>query len=210
MPKRLALWLAWLVILPSAGALAEAASDGWKPGRKAQAPGYAYQVFSKETEGEGFVRYQVRGSIQAPAATLRRSVRVIAADPAHAPDGHTRRLIADDENEFVVYTHIDLPPLFTDRDIVTRGAASVDPDTGTQRVDWKAIEDPRVPKNEDVIRIERSAGFWSFSPNGAASTDVVYETYVDLGGALPGWLINSMMGGIVGENFEDLANEARR
>jgi hypothetical protein len=59
----------------SGNAAAEPASD-WQPGATAKGAGYAYQVFSKESEGEGFVRYQVRGTIDAAPDALVRAVRV--------------------------------------------------------------------------------------------------------------------------------------
>jgi hypothetical protein len=196
----------FILALPDTSS-SDPASD-WKPGADAKGAGYAYQVFSKESEGEGFMRYQVRGTIDAAPDALVRAVRVIAVDPARAPDGQTRRLISQNDDEFVVYTQIDLPALFTDRDIVTRGVSSGDAGSGGRRIDWKAIDHPEVPRVDGAIRIERSAGFWVFTPTGANSSQVTYETYVDLGGSLPGWLIQPLMAGNIGGNFENVAKEA--
>lgn len=179
----------------------------WTPGSIAKGTGYAYQVFSKETEGEAFVRYRVRGTIDAAPEALVRAVRVIAADPARAPDGQTRRLISQNDDEFVVYTRIDLPPLFTDRDIVTRGVSSADAGTGGRRIDWKAIDHAQAPPVDGAIRIERSAGFWVFAPAGGKTSQVTYETYIDLGGSLPSWLIQGMLARTVSKSYEDLAEE---
>ena len=62
--------------------------------------------------------------------------------------------------------------------------------------------------DEDAIRIEQSAGFWDFLPDGNGGSTAVYETYVDLGGSLPGWLVEPMMAGMVGETFEGVMAEA--
>lgn len=188
-------------------ATAAAASGAWKPGDANQGDGFSYQIFSQES-GEGFVRYQARGTIRAQPEVLVRSVRVVASDPDRAPRGQRRRLVSSDDGAFVVHTRIDLPAFFSDRDIVTRGVSSIDPDTGGHRIDWEAIEHAEVPPIDGTIRIVRSAGFWDFVPRGDGSSEAVYETYVDLGGSLPGWLVQPMMGKMVGGTFEDVAREA--
>ncbi len=182
------------------------AADEWTPGDTTTGDGFSYQIFSKSRGGQ--VVYQARGKIAARPDVLIRSVRVVASDPDRAPSGQSRRVVARDDDGFTVYTHIDLPTLFSDRDIVTHGVASVDPETGHHRIDWKAIEHDDVPPIDGTIRIDRSAGFWDFVSQGDGSSAAVYETYVDLGGSLPTWLVGSMMGGMVGEVFEDVAAEA--
>ncbi|MEM7409364.1 MAG: hypothetical protein AAF430_03910 [Myxococcota bacterium] len=198
-------WLVLTTFLLSGAALAD---GSWSSEGKKQGSGFRYEVFSQANDGEEFVRYRVRGTIDATPERLGRSVRVIASDPERAPEGHTRRVLDDDADAFVVHTHIDLPALFSDRDIVTRGENMIDPATGVRRVNWKAIEDRRAPPSEDVVRIQRSAGFWEFTPKGESLSEVVYETYIDLGGSLPAWLVQPMMADMVGTNFEDLASEA--
>jgi hypothetical protein len=197
-------------LLVAGVALAEAdAPDGWDPGDTTEAQGFSYQIFAKDDDGEGLVIYQARGKIEAPPETLIRAVRTVVSDPSRAPDGQSRRVVSQDEQgSFTVHTHIDLPAFFSDRDIVTRGVPSVDPDSGRHRIDWRAIEHDDIPPVDDTIRILRSAGFWDFTPDGNGASAAVYETYVDLGGSLPGWLIGPMMGGMVGGTFEDVANEA--
>jgi hypothetical protein len=206
MPRR---WLpvVLLLLIVSSSSGADAPGDGWQPGRNAAGDGWAYQIFSKETEGESFVRFRASGTIDAAPDTLVHSVRVIASDPDRAPDGQTRRLLSTDGGAFVTWTVIDMPPLFSDRDIVTRGVSSSDEKTGARRIDWTTIDDADAPESPGVIRIRDAAGYWSFTPDGA-TTNVSYETYLDLGGSLPGWLVQGMMAGMVGHSFEDVAREA--
>jgi hypothetical protein len=45
-------------------------------------------------------------------------------------------------------------------------------------------------------------------PDGAQRSKVTFETYVDLGGSLPGWLVSGMMASTATGNFEDVAKEA--
>jgi len=194
-------------LLPSPAPAADAPGKSWHTGQQATGDGWTYQIFSREAEGESFVRYRANGTIDAEPEVLVRSVRVIATDPERAPDGQTRRLLSAEGGAFVTWTVIDMPPLFSDRDIVTRGVSSLDEATGARRIDWKTTDDAKAPESPDVIRIRDAAGFWSFTPNGG-TTDVSYETYLDLGGSLPGWLVQGMMAGMVGKTFEDVAREA--
>ena len=201
---------AGLLVLLTIGLAGPAAAEPaeWTPGRRGDGNGYAYQTFSKQSEGENHVRYQARGTIRAAPDALVRAVRAISVDPARAPDGQTRRLVSQRDDQFIVYTHIDLPPLFSDRDIVTRGISSADPRSGVHRINWRAIDHPDAPRIDGVIRIERSEGYWVFAPIGPAGSHVTYETFVDLGGSLPRWLVSGMMGGTVADTYEDLAREA--
>src|SRR5262245_38834260 len=122
-------WLALLALaLPAASD--PTADATWKPGDKGEGRGYAYQVFSQQREGEPFVRYQVRGTIDAMPEVLARTAQNRSADPARAPKGQTREVISRTDTETVLHTSIDLPVMFSDRDIVTRGVRSEDAKTG--------------------------------------------------------------------------------
>src|SRR5262245_1199641 len=115
------------------------ADPGWTPGDKGEGHGYAYQVFKQQKEGEPFVRYQVRGTIDAPPELLQHTATELSTDPARAPKDQKRELISKTETETVMHTSIDLPMMFSDRDVVTRGVSSADPKTGIRRIDFKSI-----------------------------------------------------------------------
>lgn len=197
----------WVAAAPAQGAAAEPPHP-WDPGRTVEGEGYAYQLFTSQGEGEDFARYRVRGTIDAVPEALVRAFLTTVTDPARAPDGQTRRVIAKDPGGFVVHTLMDLPPLFSDRDIVTRGESSADSASGARRVDWRAIDHPGAPRTDGTIRIEHAAGFWVFAPAGEKRSNVTYENYVDLGGSLPQWLVQRIMANTVGTTYEDLAAEA--
>lgn len=182
----------------------------WQSVRHGSGPGYEYQLFSRNGEGEKFVRYQVRGTVRASPERLMHAAFVASVDPELAPKNQTRRLLANDAREgFVVHTTIDLPTFFSDRDVVTRGFRKVDPASGVVRIDWEAIDHELAPRDGDKIRIEVSGGSWIFEPDSdPEKTQVTHDNYVDLGGSLPTWLIDSMMPGAIAETFEDLAREA--
>jgi hypothetical protein len=199
--------LFFLVALAAPIASDPTADAGWTPGDKGEGRGYAYQVFSQQKDGEPFVRYQVRGAIDATPELLVKTANDLSADPSRAPKDQTRQVISHTDTETVVHTSIDLPMMFSDRDVVTRGVKSADPATGIRRIDFKAVEVPSVPPREGFIRLQHTGGFWEFVPDGAKRSKVTFETYVDLGGSLPAWLVSGMMASSAIGNFEDLAKE---
>jgi hypothetical protein len=199
-----------LLVLASASAGdPKAASDSdWEPGKKGEGRGYTYQVFSQQKEGEPFVRYRVRGTIDATPEVLAHLARDLSADPSRAPKDQKREVISKTDTETILHTSIDLPMMFSDRDVVTRGVSSADPKTGIRRIDFKSIELPSVPPKEGFIRLTNTGGFWEFVPDGEKRSRVTFETFVDLGGSLPGWLVSGMMASTAIGNYEDVAKEA--
>ena len=191
-------------------AASEPDDGNWTPGEKGQGHGYTYQVFKQQKEGEPFVRYQIVGTIDAEPAVLTRTARDISRDPKRAPEGQTREVILATENETILHTSIDLPMMFSDRDVVTRGVGSVDPNTGIGRIDFKSIEHPAAPPKPGFIRLTQTAGHWEFVPDGAKHSKATFETYVDLGGSLPGWLVSGMMASNVLGQYEQVAKEATK
>lgn len=181
---------------------------GWEPGEKRQGDGYAYQVFSVRREGEPFIRFQVRGTIDAPADVVQRAATRVATDPARAPKGQKRTVLSRDENETILQTEIDLPPMFSDRDVITRGQSSVDPATGVRRIEFKSTKYASAPPKAGVIRLENTGGAWVFVPDGDGRSEVTFESYVDLGGSLPIWLISGQMESTAAGSFENVAREA--
>lgn len=180
----------------------------WEPGEKKQGNGYAYQTFSVQKEGEPFVRFQVRGTIDAPADVVQRAASKVATDPARAPEGQKRTVLSRSEDETVLQTEIDLPAMFSDRDVITRGRSTVDPATGVRRIEFKSTDYAGAPPKEGVIRLGNTGGVWQFVPDGEGRSQVTFESYVDLGGSLPTWLISGQMESTAAGSFENVAHEA--
>lgn len=200
--------IASLALVVSIPCWAADAVAGWEPGEKKQGDGYAYEIFSVQNQGEPFIRFQVRGTIDAPADVVQRAASRVATDPARAPKGQKLTVLSRGENETLLQTEIELPAVFSDRDVITRGRSSVDPATGVRRIEFKSTEYPSVPPKEGVIRLENTGGAWVFVPDGDKRSKVTFESYVDLGGSLPTWLVSSQMASTAAGSFENVAREA--
>ena len=203
--QRLVASLALTVSIPC---FASDPGAGWEPGPKKQGNGYAYQVFSVQKEGEPFMRFQVRGTIDAPPEVVQSAASRVSTDPARAPKGQKRTVLYKDEDETVMLTEIDLPAMFADRDVVTRGRSSVDPATGVRRIDFESTDHESAPRKEGVIRLENTGGGWQFAPDGNGRSQVTFDTYVDLGGSLPDWFVTGQMESTAAGNFEKVAKES--
>jgi hypothetical protein len=93
-----------LLLLAAIPAIHAEDVPSWEAGDRDDGPGYRYQVYTQNADDEDFVRYQVRGTIDATPEELRRSVRAVTADPDNAPDGHTRRMLEATPASFVART----------------------------------------------------------------------------------------------------------
>jgi hypothetical protein len=200
--------VASLAVAVSIPCWASSSTSGWEPGAKKQGNGYAYQIFSLQKAGEPFMRFQIRGTIDAPADVVQQAANRVATDPALAPEGQKRTVLSRSDDETVLQTEIDLPALFADRDVITRGHASVDPATGVRRIEFKSTPYAAAPPKEGVIRLENTGGTWEFVPDGDQRSKVIFESYVDLGGSLPAWLIDGQMQTNAAGSFENVAREA--
>jgi hypothetical protein len=77
-------------------------------------------------------------------------------------------VIAKTDTETVIHTSIDLPMMFSDRDIVTRGVSSADPKTGT-RDRLQVDRAPAVPPREGFIPADQDRRVLEFVPDGATA-----------------------------------------
>lgn len=96
------------------------------------------------------------------------------------------------ENEFYIYSQVDVPWPFDNRDIVTLNKVIKDEKTGAVTIAITAVSG-KVPEKDGVIRMPESSGFWKFSPNKEGKIAVVYQYLADPGGGIPEWLVNMFL-----------------
>jgi hypothetical protein len=112
-------------------------------------------------------------------------------DPEERQSNTEKSILRDDDELILVYSYISLP-LVSDRDVTTESERSHDPETGSYRLAWRA-SDKGPPPKRGVVRLPRSDGSWTFAPLQGDRTFAVYESHAEIGGAMPAWLVNSMM-----------------
>lgn len=90
---------------------------------------------------------------------------------------------------YTVHVQYESPWPVKNRESVTEGLVSKDPNTGVVTLKFHTVES-NVPASEDYTRIPYIDGFWTFTPVENGAVRVRYETAVDPGGSVPKWLSN--------------------
>jgi hypothetical protein len=107
------------------------------------------------------------------------------------------------DREVVYYTEVEAPVLTSNRDFVIR--LTVDPDPMTKGMVVEAVSIPDyIPAVEDVIRVPYSRARWSVTPAGPGRLAVEYVIDIDLGGAVPPWIVNLFAAKAPYETFKSL------
>jgi len=95
----------------------------------------------------------------------------------------------EDEFNWVYYGQNNAPWPVNDRDVVTRVHLFQNP--VTKEVVFESVANPDLmPLHEDFVRIPMLHSVWRFIPLGEGRIKLVFELVIDMGGNMPGWLIN--------------------
>ena len=113
----------------------------------------------------------------------------------------SKRLKKISDNEYFVYFLNDAPWPISDRDNITKMTFEL-LENGTQLVHLKCVPD-YLPKQPNIVRLPRMHAKWIFEPKADGFVKVTQQVLADLGGKIPGWLINFA---IVDAPFETLCN----
>ena len=106
--------------------------------------------------------------------------------------GERRRLIERREREALVHTFIDLPFMFSDRELAVRIRHHDEPQTGVHRVEWFDDNDALPPVGAGVLRLQ-TEGYWEFRPDGPLGSRATYLSRAEVGGSLPSAMSDRLM-----------------
>lgn len=179
------------------------ASDG----REAGAPLRVYVEAEKRPGNPAFrVETEFEGAPALVAATL--MTEMIGSK--EMPKGQTRTVIERREREVVVQTLIDLPMMFSDREVAVRIQHSDDQKTGIHRIDFKDANEFLPPAEEGVVRLSGTDGYWEFKPSGAEGTLATYVTRASVGGSIPAALGDRLLKAQAIDSVSDLRDRLAR
>lgn len=114
------------------------------------------------------------------------------------------------EGEFhdrFAYSVNDMPWPVTDRDYVLRIRTRGNQASGEVVMNLNAMPDQRA-ENSSRVRVVWSDTLYRFTPEGS-KTRMVWVQHTDPNGALPGWLVNSLLVDIPVRSMEELERVAR-
>ncbi len=148
---------------------------------------------------------------------LRSSLPQLAAmvlDIDHLGDWQYKTLSAKllkrvSERELIYHTEVAAPILTSNRDFVIQLTLDQDPKTRVLTIDLVSIPD-YIPPNKGVVRVPFSKARWTVKPLSASRLSVEYYIEIDLGGAVPPWLVNIVAPQAPYETFKALRAQIRK
>jgi hypothetical protein len=195
LPLRVVILVAASLGVAAAAALPEgAAQSSWTSTERIAGP-EGYRLFRSDFRDSDFPAYRLEATIEASAAAVAAAFRKNLVDPSVSPKNVVKTVLRAREGVIVLYSYIEVP-LFSDRDVTTRVARSLDSETGIYRFEWQAT-DVGPPPVHGVVRLQESSGSWVFTPLADGRTSAVCESHTEIGGVVPAWLVNSFTGDTV-------------
>jgi len=97
--------------------------------------------------------------------------------------------LADNNEGRVVYQVVSAPWPVSDRDIITRSTAYIDPETSEAFVNIESLPD-FIPANDRCVRVRKLEGAWNILPLSENSCRVVFRLHIEPAGEIPSWLAN--------------------
>lgn len=113
-----------------------------------------------------------------------------------------------DFQERYAYSVNNMPWPVTDRDYVLHIRTEGDQASGEVIMNLNAVPNRREEK-DDYVRVDRSDTFYRFIPQGD-KTRMIWIQHTDPNGALPSWLVNSLLVDIPIESMRQLEQVARK
>ena len=167
------------------------ARQAWWVAEQEQGSAFDFVLYQRDVEDSSYSRYRMEAVMSEPLKRVVEALRIKSEDDKYLGEGQKRTLFRDRDGNKLEHLYIDAP-FVSDRDVILRSSSGYRTD-GAFRVDWWAANDDGPPTADGVVRMPRSEGFWHLTPLSGTRTLVVYEQFAELGGSVPGWLINARM-----------------
>lgn len=107
------------------------------------------------------------------------------------------------QDEVVYYTEVEAPWPVSNRDVIIRLKINSEPGTSTIKVTTTNIPD-YLPVNKGIVRIPLSKAEWKATAVSPSKLAIEYQLQLDLGGAVPPWLVNLVSSEGPYESFRNL------
>lgn len=191
------LGMVWL--FAGAGNRSFAAESDWRLVKEKD----GIRIYNREIDGSSFKPYRGVMTVEAPLAAL----VCLVSDAGSYPDWvdtcvEGKILKKDSPSKSFIYTVNEAPWPVSDRDSIVETRMERDQETGAVHIRLTGVPD-YIPETEDYIRVKKINGFWRFTPLEGNRVEIVHQVHTEPGGALPAWLVNSV---VVNQPFRTLEN----
>ena len=146
-------------------------------------------TYRKEIVGSPTIAFRGEGEIAAPFKLV--STVLLDCDRMieWVRNGSCKVIKRINDYEYYILTHLEMPPLFTDREFVLHSKIKLDAEKGLIHIVMDSVEIPEVPLNR-FIRGQLHGEYVLQAREGGKATFVEAEMHGDPKGALPKWLVN--------------------
>ena len=107
------------------------------------------------------------------------------------------------DREIIYYTEVAAPIFTSNRDFVIQLMVNQDPQTRILTIDLVSIPD-YIPHENGIVRVPFSKARWKVNPLSGSRLYVEYDIEIDIGGAVPAWLVNMVAPQAPHETFKAL------
>jgi len=167
-------------------------------------PDSGFVLYKRKPPGSDYDAFRLEAIVDAAPEFVAEVAKQNLVDPAKSQKNMDKKILRNDEDGILVYSYIHInAPFISDRDIVSQIERSYDQATDTHRLAWRAT-DEGPPKIKGVTRVERSEGYWTFSPEAEGKTRAVYVSHTEVAGFVPAWFINATMRSTMVEGLRGL------
>mgnify|MGYP006147594931 CR=1 FL=1 len=146
--------------------------------------GFQWTVYEEAQPIPGRPAFRVEARFDVPPGIAADTLMASMSEETTTTSGERRRLLERTPDGALVHTYIDLPFMFSDRELAIRIRHVADRETGIHRISWRDANEHLSPPDDGVLRLT-TEGYWEFRPLAPHGTQAVYMTRAEIGGSLP-------------------------
>jgi len=185
--------LAWTSPIVADETATPAVEASWEMAAVRNQDALAWSVYVERDPMPGRPAFRIETEFEVSPSVASETLMDSMAERDATATGERRRLLERTRDTALVHTYIDLPFMFSDRELAVLITASRDANTGVHRIDWVDANEHLPPPDDDVLRLHTS-GYWEFRPMPPLGrTQATYVTRAEVGGSLPAALRDRLM-----------------
>ncbi|CAN0468257.1 unnamed protein product, partial [Discosporangium mesarthrocarpum] len=177
---------------------------GWQQAARREGD-LAWALYVETDPAPGVPAFRIETRFEVPPAIAARTLMASMSEGDATARGERRVLLEQTAETALVHTFVDLPFLFSDRELAVRIVASHDAATGIHRIDWVDENEHLPPPADGVLRL-RTEGYWEFRPRAPFGSFATYVSRAEVGGSLPAGLRDRLMRDQAEDAVERLAH----
>lgn len=163
-----------------------AQDDGWKLKKETE----DLRVYYRNVEGSKINELRLETTVDADLNTIVALIKDVDALKVWVYKLlECKKLEKISETEGILYTVMDFPWPFSNRDLIFHAVLTQDPVTMGVTHRLEGIPD-HIPHKKGRVRVPESLVSWTFTPIGPNKCSVDYILKSDPGGNIPAWIIN--------------------